>query len=389
MHSEMEMIRCAIVRGGTSKGIFLMANELPADPILRDKTILSIFGSPDVRQIDGLAGADVLTSKLAIIAPSSRTDADVDYTFGQVSMEKSFVDYGGNCGNISSAVGGFAIDMGMVKPVEPITTVRIRLTNTDRILTAEVPVKNGKAAVEGDYVIDGVPGSGAKITLDWSNVVGGITGNLLPTKNVKDIIEANGKKYTVSVVDAGNVVVFVRADEMGLTGTETPAQIEADPDLMRLIEEIRGKVCQKIGLVENWKDAATRTPYQPFFAMVSAPVDHDCFNGCHVKMDEVDVVSRLLFMLHMHKAYPITGTVCTGAAARIPGSVVHDLISDTAREAVIVNIGHPSGVIPVEAVGTTQNGETQITRVGVYRTARMIMDGWVYVRKSVLDATEH
>ena len=387
MHSEMEMIRCAIVRGGTSKGIFLMENELPADPILRDKVILSIFGSPDVRQIDGLAGADVLTSKLAIIAPSTRADADVDYTFGQVSIEKSFVDYGGNCGNISSAVGGFAIDMGMVKPVEPITTVRIRLTNTDRILTAEVPVKNGKAAVEGDYVIDGVHGSGAKITLDWSNVVGGITGNLLPTKNVKDVIEANGKEYTVSVVDAGNVVVFIRADEMGLTGTETPAQIEASPDLMRLIEEIRGKVCQKIGLVENWQDAATRTPYQPFFAMVSAPVDHDCFNGCHVKAGEVDIVSRLLFMLHMHKAYPITGTVCTGAAARIPGSVVHELISDTARQAVVLNIGHPSGVIPVEAVGTMHHDEAQITRIGVYRTARMIMDGWVYVRKSIMDAT--
>ncbi|QNK39641.1 2-methylaconitate cis-trans isomerase PrpF family protein [Caproicibacter fermentans] len=385
MHSEMEMIRCAIVRGGTSKGIFLMSNELPADPTLRDKVILSIFGSPDVRQIDGLAGADVLTSKLAIIAPSSRDDADVDYTFGQVSMEKSFVDYGGNCGNISSAVGGFAIDMGMVKPVEPITTVRIHLTNTDRILTAEVPVKNGKAAVEGDYVIDGVPGSGAKITLDWSEVVGGVTRNLLPTKNVKDVIEANGKEYTVSVVDVGNVVVFVRADEMGLTGTETPAQIEADPDLMRLIEEIRGKVCQKIGLVENWQDAATHTPYQPFFAMVSAPGDYDCFNGGHVKMEEVDIVSRLLFMLHVHKAYPITGTVCTGAAARIPGSVVHDLISDVAKETVILNIGHPSGVIPVEAAGMTQNGETQITRLGVYRTARMIMDGWVYVRKSVLD----
>lgn len=383
MHTEMEMIRCAIVRGGTSKGIFLMENELPTDPELRDKVILSIFGSPDIRQIDGLAGADVLSSKLAIIGPSMREDADVDYTFGQVSMEKAFIDYGGNCGNISSAVGGFAIDMGMVRPVDPVTTVRVRLTNTDRILTTEVPVKNGKAAVEGDYAIDGVPGTGAKVTLDWSDVVGGITGKLLPTGNVKDIITVSGKDYTVSVVDAGNIVIFVQAEEMGLSGIETPAQIEASAELMALIEEVRGKVCQKIGLVEKWEDASVITPYQPFFAMVSPAADHMCFNGTEIKKDDVDLVSRLLFMLHMHKAYPITGTVCTGAAAKIPGTVVNDLLSDEAKANTILRIGHPSGMLPVEAEADYSKNETKITRVGVYRTARMIMDGYVYVRKSV------
>src|SRR5665647_1622102 len=207
MHPEMEMLRCAIVRGGTSKGIFIMKNELPKDPVKRDAVIRAIYGSPDVRQIDGLGGADVLTSKLAIISPSTRPDADVDYTFGQVSFETDFVDYGGNCGNLSSAVGPFAIDEGLVAPVEPITTVRIHLTNSNNILIAEVPVKDGKAMVDGDFVIDGCPGTGAKITLDWSDVVGGITGKLLPTGNVKDIIEADGVKYPVSIVDAGNPVV--------------------------------------------------------------------------------------------------------------------------------------------------------------------------------------
>ena len=359
MHSEMEMLRCAIVRGGTSKGIFIMANELPADPVQRDKVLLAIFGSPDIRQIDGLGGADILTSKLAIIAPSSRTDADVDYTFGQI------------------------IDMGLVKPVEPLTRVRIHMTNTNRILTAEIPVKNGKAAVEGDCAIDGVPGTGAKITLDWSDAVGGITGSLLPTGSAKDTVSAGGKDYTVSVVDAGNIVIFINAGEFGLTGTETPAAIEADNALMQLIEEIRGKVCQQLGLVKNWQDAASQTPYQPFFAMVSPPSDHSCFNGVKVRQADVDVVSRLLFMLHMHKAYPITGTVATGAAARIPGTVVNELLAETARQSVLLRIGHPSGVIPVEAAASVQNDQVTIERIGVYRTARIIMEGHVYVRKSV------
>ena len=177
MHGQMNMIRCTIMRGGTSKGIFIMENELPKDQEERDKTLLAIFGSPDVRQIDGLGGADVLTSKLAVIAPCATGEADIDYTFGQVSIEKAMIDYGGNCGNISSAVGGFAIDMGLVKAVEPVTDVRIRMTNTNRILRASVPVTDGKASVDGDFHIDGVPGTGAKIALDWSRTAGGASRN--------------------------------------------------------------------------------------------------------------------------------------------------------------------------------------------------------------------
>lgn len=247
MHSEMEMIRCSIMRGGTSKGVFLLETDLPKDKELRDKMILQIYGSPDLRQIDGLGGADSLTSKVAIIGPSTREDADVDYTFGQVSITDAFVDYGGNCGNISSAVGPFAIDHGMVAPVEPVTKVRIHMTNTGRILTAEVPVYKGKAKVEGDFSIDGVPGTGAKIVMDWSDSVGGITGSLLPTGKAKDVIEAGGAKYTVSIVDAGNTVVFINAADLGITGVETPVQIDENGPLMERIEEIRGKACQMIG----------------------------------------------------------------------------------------------------------------------------------------------
>lgn len=384
MHPDMEMLRCAVVRGGTSKGVFIMKNELPRDPVKRDAVIRAIYGSPDVRQIDGLGGADILTSKLAIISPSTREDADVDYTFGQVSIDTEFVDYGGNCGNISSAVGPFAIDEGLVEPREPVTTVRIHLTNSNNILVAEVPVKNGRAAVDGDFSIDGCPGTGAKITLDWSDTVGAITGKLLPTGNTKDCIRVGGKGYPVSIVDAANPLVFIHASSFGMKGTESPSEIEADKTLMNTIEKIRGEASVMLGLVDKPEDAATKTPYQPFFAIVSPPADYQTISGTTVKAADVDLVSRLLFMLRMHKTYPVTGTVCTGAAVRIPGTIAFEVMREAAQTRTTVQIGHPGGVIPVEAEASTANGQVKLTRIGVYRTARRIMDGYVYVRKSVL-----
>ncbi len=380
MHSQMNMIRCAIVRGGTSKGIFIMENELPKEQKERDRVLLSIFGSPDIRQIDGLGGADVLTSKLAMIAPGDGREADVDYTFGQVSIERAMIDYGGNCGNISSAVGGYAIDMGVVRAVEPITTVRIRLTNTNRILTAEVPVIRGKAAVEGDYHIDGVPGTGARITLDWSGTVGGATGSMLPTGNTTDEIFVGEEKYKISVIDAGNIVIFLEAEALGLVGIERPELIEEDGKKMRLIEHIRGEVCRKLGLVERWEDAETVTPFQPFVAIVSEARSHECFNGKRIETEECHLISRIVFMQHMHKAYPITGTVATGVAARIPGSVVHSLLAESARDAPVLKIAHPSGLIEADARAAYSGNQVTIEKIAVYRTARMIMDGYVYVR---------
>ena len=258
MNSQSIAVKCSIVRGGTSKAVFIMENELPKDPVLREKVILAIFGSPDVRQIDGLGGADLLTSKVAIIGPPTVPNADVDYTFGQVSIDKPFVEFNSNCGNISAGVGPFAIDNGLVKAVEPITTVRIHITNLDKIMIAQVPVVDGKSAVEGDFSIDGVPGTGAKISLDWADVVGGTTGKLLPTGNAKDVIRYNGKEYHVSIVDAGTISVFVRAEELWMAGTESPQEIEANKDLLELMEIIRGKACELIGLVDHWEDSMKR-----------------------------------------------------------------------------------------------------------------------------------
>lgn len=382
MNPEMKEIKCTIMRGGTSKGIFIMENELPSDQKERDEAICKIFGSPDIRQIDGLGGADVLTSKLAIIGPSARPDADVDYTFGQVSFEKKFIDYKGNCGNISSAVGPFAIDKGLVKAVEPMTTVKIHLTNSGQILTAEVPVSGGKAKVNGDCKIDGVPGTGARIDLDWSDITGTVCGQLLPTGNAKDLFEIEGKKYEVSLVDAGNPLVFIAAESLGMRGTETPLEIEENKKLMGEIEKIRAKAAVCFGLVSREEDAYEESPYNPFFAIVSSPADYTCFNGNEVEEKDADLVSRLLFMHHMHKTYPITGTVCTGAAMCIPGSIAWEKMNPAARGRETLRIGHPAGVLEVKAKAEPDDGESgvKMESIKVFRTARMIMDGTVYIK---------
>lgn len=385
-YEEQKRIRCAVMRGGTSRALFVLRGDLPAQPELRDRVILRMYGSPDVRQIDGMGGADPLTSKLAIIGPPTHEDADVDYTFAQVSFDQALVDYKGNCGNISSAVGPFAIDEGLVDPTEPKTTVRIHQTNTECTLVAEVPVVNGKAAVEGDYHIDGVPGTGARIDLDFADTAGAVTGRILPTGNPMDRMEVEGVgPVDVSVVDAGNPCVFVRARDLGIEGTETPDEIDANQALNDRIERIRGRVAAEIGLVGDWRDAARRSPYIPFFVLVSPPADYVDFTTSRtVEAQDVDFVARLLFMLRMHKAYAVTGTVCTGAAAKIPGTIVYQAARPESYSRSLTRIGHPAGVIEIEAAMRSDGG-VFLSRASVGRTARRIMEGYVFVPWSTLD----
>ena len=385
MHPEMTPYRVSIVRGGTSKGIFLKENELPKDQQARDRVIRGIFGTPDTREIDGLGGADVLTSKLAIIGPPTREDADVDYTFAQVSFDTELVDYGGNCGNISAGVGPYVIDEGFVPVVEPVTRVRIHQVNTNCILVADVPVKDGKACVAGDCKIDGVPGTGARIMLDFGDTAGSTTGKVLPTGSPTDVIHAEGYgDFEVSIVDAGNVVVFIEADSLGLKGTETCAEIEADRALTDKMEAIRAACTVRIGMAATVREATEKSAYVPFFAIVSKPADYAvAIDGHTVKAEEVDLVSRLSFMLHMHKTYPGTGTVCTGAAARIPGTLVYKQLSPEARSRDILRIGHPGGIIRVDAQSANPEG-TSFKRLAYERTARKILDGICYVRNDRL-----
>ena len=387
MNSQMTPYRTVIHRGGTSKAIFLMENELPKDRMQRDKVIRAIFGSPDRRQIDGLGGADVLTSKLAIIGPSKRDDADVEYTFAQVSFDSDLVDYNGNCGNISSAVGPFAIDEGIVPAVEPVTSVRIYQTNTDCILVAEVEVENGKSKVEGDAEIDGVPGTGSPIMLDFSDSVGSTTGKLLPTGNPQDQVEVEGYGvFTVSIVDAGNVVIFIEAESLGLSGTESSAELEANKALLEKIEAIRSTVTVKIGLCKSREEATKHHAFAPFFAIVSKPAQYlSESKGNIVAQGDVDIVVRLVFMLHMHKTYPGTGAVATGAAARIPGTLVYEQLDEGAKSRIPVRIGHPGGVMIIEASAKWNAQTPDFERLAYVRTARRLMEGTAYVKNSVIE----
>ncbi len=385
-HEEQMRVPAVLMRGGTSRGLYLMKNVLPADPDLRDQLILRLYGSPDIRQIDGIGGADSLTSKLAIIGPATRGDADVDYTFAQVSITEALVDYSGNCGNMSAGVGPFAIDQGLVQVTEPITTVRIHQTNTKSIIVAHVPVVNGRAAVNGDYHIDGVPGTGAKIELDFSDAAGGVTGQFLPTAHPRDQLDVPGVGVLdVSIVDAGNPCVFVRATDLGLQGTETAAQIDANVQLNERIELIRGTVAVKLGFVKRWQDAAKSSPYVPFLVMVAPPTDYwNASTGQTMQANQVDLVARLVFMLKMHKTYAVTGTVCTGAAAKIPGTIVAEMMRPEAESRDLVRIGHPAGVIELQAHVERVDGKFKLRRAILGRTARCIMEGYVLVPRLTL-----
>ena len=376
-----ERIRAAIIRGGSSKAVFLMGSDLPGDPVIRDKVILAIFGSPDARQIDGLGGADPLTSKVAIISRSTRPDADVDYTFGYVGIEKAVVDYQGNCGNISTGVGPFAVDEGLVPATEPVTLVRIFNTNTQKIIEAEVPVSGGRAQTAGDHVHPGVPGSGARIVLNFVNSAGSKTGKLLPTGNVVDRIElSDGRAVRVSLVDAANPAAFVQAAEIGLTGMELPADTVTDPRILAVMEEIRVKAAMMMKLAGRPDEVS---PAVPKVAFVAPPQTYRTIEGKMIAASDCDLLARTKALAVMHKAYAITGGICLGAAALIEGTVVHGVAGPTARQTGLVRIGHPSGVSTfVVSVTKKPSGDFDLTKSAITGTARRIMDGYIYVPRA-------
>jgi len=372
------IFRCTIMRGGTSKGIFLKEEDLPKDPDLRDRVILAIFGSPDIRQIDGLGGADSLTSKLALVGPSAEPDRDINYTFGAVGIDKPFVDYSANCGNISSAVGPYAIDQGWVKAEEPFTTVRILNTNTGKMIHAKVPAKRGKVISEGEYAIDGVPGTGAKIELSFMDPGGAFTGKLLPTGNeVDEIVLETGEKFLVTIVDAGNPTAFVLSENLGLKGTELPEFLEGTPEIKSKLEALR----KKVGELSH----IPFTPSIPKIAFVAVPQDYRTIAGREVRRDEVSILARLMAMGKLHKAFAITAGVPAAAASVIPGSVVHRVIVDTGGDPMErrLIIGHPSGQMNVRVAASKVEGRIRIVSCTIGRTARKIMEGRVYIPSKV------
>ncbi len=381
-------VRCVIMRGGTSKAVFLKESDLPLDPKLRKEIILGIFGSPDKRQIDGLGGADPLTSKLAIIGPPladpRAAGTHLTYTFGQVEIDAPEIDFLSLCGNISSAVGAFAVYEGLVAATAPITTVRAYNTNLNRVLNIEVPTEGNRPLERGDFVVPGVPGAGARIQVDFADTGGAACGALLPTGNGIDRLDVPGLgTIEASLVDIGNAHVFVRARDVGLVGTETAAEIDAKSDLRDLLERIRGAAAFRMKMITDPSRSKAESPATPILGMVSPPADYrnDIGRGT-VKAGEVDLVSRLMFMQQMHKTYAGTSTVCTGVASRIAGTIVHEMARPETLDRDIVRIGHPAGVINTETRVEMSGNSFVVRRATLGRTARRIMEGYVFPRES-------
>lgn len=370
LSSDQRPIPFVLMRGGTSKAVFLSGDALPKDPETRARVILRVFGSPDPRQIDGLGGADLLTSKLAIIDPPSRSDADVDYTFAQVSITEPVVDFDINCGNISAAVGAYAVDEGLVEVDEPVTTVRIHNTNTAKVFWAEVPVLDGKAAIEGSQAIDGVPGTGAPIALDFSNTAGGTTGALLPTGNPTDVLDTSLGPVEATIVDLAMLSVYFEAHAVGMKGTEGPGDMT--PEHFEAIAAVKKAAAARVG-IDN--DGLLPVP-----VVVSEPAGFRSFaTGEDISATEVDLTARVIGGRPpmLHKAYPGTVSACTGVAAMLESSVVarnarHD-------QGGWLRIGHPSGTMTVQV---TVDGST-VTKAAYLRTARRIAEGTTFIPRRV------
>jgi 2-methylaconitate cis-trans-isomerase PrpF len=320
-------IPAVFMRGGTSKAVFFHDNHLPKNPKIRDRVILAAYGSPDPnrRQVDGMGGSFSTASKVAIISRSSDPEYDVDYNFGQVSIDRPIVDYKGNCGNISSAVGPFAVDEGLVPVVEPVTSVRIYQKNTDKLIIAEVPVKDGRYNEEGDYAISGVPGTGGKITLCFTDPGGAVTGSLFPTGNVIESLDVSGLgSIDVTIIDAANPVVLVEASEIGLSGIEIE-EVDTIQAIKDKLENIRCSAAVAVGLAETPEAATQKSQAVPKIAFVSAPQSYTALSGQHVEAEDVDLTVRIMSMGTLHRSIAVSGAIAAAGAAMIDGTVAFKL----------------------------------------------------------------
>lgn len=371
-------VPCMIMRGGTSKGLFILEKDLPTDESERDQVLLKLMGSPDMKQINGLGGATSVTSKVAIIGISHREDADVDYTFAQVSVDKPIVSYKGNCGNISSGVGPFAIEKGLVKVQEGMTMVRIHNTNTGKIINAEVEVENGAVKYEGDFKIAGVQGTAAPIKLKFVDPAGTISDKLLPTGQAVDVLEIpEFGTVEVSIVDAANPLVFVKANDLGLEGTELPQDLDSTPEKLDLLEKVRGMAAVKLGLIKDYTTSAWETPGIPKMTFVAPAKKYHTTNEEHIEEQQVDLLSRMMSMQKAHPTYAMTGAMCTAAAAIVPGSVVEQVLNENV-DTQFIRIGHPGGILEAGVDYAINKEEIKIEDTFGFRTANLLLEGVAY-----------
>lgn len=374
-------IPCVFMRGGTSKALVFHGRDLPNDVEERHRIFLSAMGSPDPgkRQLDGMGGGLSSLSKICVIDPPSRPDADVDYTFVQIPVTDGPPDYSSNCGNMSSAIGPFAVEEGLVQCPDGEAVVRIHNTNTAKIIESRFEVRHGLPMVTGHFVNPGVAGTGARIRLDFVDPAGAATGRLLPTGNPADLIEVPGlpAPIAVSLIDATNPVVFLHAEALGLTGYETPEDIEAAHGIMDALEAIRCAGSIRMGLAVTMEDASKRAG-SPKIGMVAAPRAFRSTAGESLQADDFDISIRMISMGQAHRAVTLTGSMCTAVAAALPGTCVADLARPP--QGGILRLGHASGVMPAMAHVEPTGKGWRVAHATVFRTARRLMEGCVTVR---------
>lgn len=377
-------IPAAFIRGGTSNAIVFDAKHLPRDRALWDEMFLAAVGSPDPygRQLDGMGGGVSSLSKVCVVGRSNRPDADVDYTFAQVLIKNAKVDYTTMCGNMSAAIGPFAVDEGFVKVTGNEAFVRIYSTNTGKLVHARFPVVDGLAIVEGDLAIPGVAGAGAPVRLEFRAPGGATTGKLLPAGEVVSVLDVPGVgRIRCSMVDAANACVFVKAADVGLKGTEMPDQLEQNAEAMKKLGAIRLAASVAMGISKN-TDEAAKKPSVPFIGFVSTPQESSSLPGDTIKAEQVDITGRMLSNGQPHRALPLTCTICMAVAARIKGSIVHDVTRETRDPDSDLRIAMPSGVLTVAATVRLVDGQWHAEQGAVYRTQRRMFEGFVLVRAS-------
>ncbi|WP_440217292.1 2-methylaconitate cis-trans isomerase PrpF [Chromobacterium piscinae] len=389
-HPAQIRIPATYMRGGTSKGVFFRLQDLPEAArqpgAARDKLLLRVIGSPDPygKQIDGMGGATSSTSKTVIVAKSARPDHDVDYLFGQVAIDKAFVDWTGNCGNLSAAVGPFAIAGGLIDPARVpdngICTVRIWQANIGKTIIAHVPVTHGQPQETGDFELDGVTFPAAEVQLEFLDPADegdGDGGTMFPTGNLVDTLEVPGVgAFPATLINAGIPTIFVNAADIGYAGTELQDAINSDPAALARFETIRAHGALRMGLIKNLDEIATRQ-HTPKIAFVAPPADYFASSGKPVKASDIDVLARAMSMGKLHHAMMGTAAVAIGTAAAIPGTLVNLAAGGGKRQAV--RFGHPSGTLRVGAQAREERGEWVVTKAIMSRSARVLMEGWVRV----------
>jgi probable AcnD-accessory protein PrpF len=394
MFAPQIKIPAVYMRGGTSKGVFFNLQDLPENAQQsgeeRDALLLRVIGSPDPygKHTDGMGGATSSTSKVVILSKSSRPNHDVDYLFGQVSIDSAFIDWSGNCGNLSAAVGSCAISMGLLDEVrvtnDGITIVHIWQANIDKTILAHVPMTNGRVQETGDFELDGVTFPAAEVLIDFMNPSAdeeGVGGAMFPTGNVVDQLDVPGiGVLNVTMINAGIPTIFLNAEEVGCTGTELQDAINSDPSSLAKFETIRAYGALRMGLIHDIGQASQRQ-HTPKVAFVAKPLEYSSSSGKLVSTSEIDLLVRALSMGKLHHAMMGTAAVAIGAAAAIPGTLVN--IAAGGGELSSVRFGHPSGTLRVGAQASLENGEWKVTKASMSRSARVLMEGWVRVPNNI------